>query len=369
MKIVALLVSALVLPAPSAPRVAWQSIAPGVEYAHVVRAAPWSIHLVRVDPSQARLDVVHARNHAVGLETVSAIAAEHGAISAINGGYFRMTGTFAGDSAGTLQIDGRLLSEPDRGRAAVGFVRTPTATRLIMGHVAWHGVVRVGETTRRVNGLNRPRRANELVLFTPDFDETTLTDATGTEALIRAGRVVNIRDDAGSTRIPSNGFVLSATGTARRWLRSALRPGTTVTVSVALEPVDTSVKNPWTDAEDILGAGPKLVTTGRVDITTTREKMAPAFRASRHPRSAIASLADGRVLLVVVDGRQPGLSVGMSLDELARFLLDLGTVEAINLDGGGSTTMVVKGEIVNHPSDQIGERPVSDAILVRPTQR
>jgi hypothetical protein len=300
---------------------------------------------------------------------VSAIAARHGAISAINGGYFRMTGTFAGDSTGTLQIDGRILSEPDRGRAAVGFVRTPTATRLVMGHVAWRGLVRAGEITRRLNGVNRPRRANELVLFTPGFAETTLTDATGTEALVRAGGVVDIRDDAGSTPIPANGFILSATGTARRWMRSVLRPGTKATVSVGLEPVDRSAQNPWTAAEDILGAGPKLVTRGRVDITTARERMLPAFRTTRHPRSAIASLTDGRVLLLVVDGRQPALSVGMSLDELARFLTDVGAVEAINLDGGGSTTMVVKGDIVNHPSDQTGERPVSDAILVRPRER
>ena len=367
MKNAAFLLATFLLLAP-APQIAWQPVAPGVEYVHVVRDAPWSIHLVRIDPSQARLDVVHADDHAVGLDTVSAIAARHGAIAAVNGGYFRMTGTFAGDSTGTLQLDGRLFSEPDRGRAAVGFVRTKTATRLIMGHVAWRGVVKAGPNTRRLNGLNRPRGKNDLVLFTPDFEETTLTDATGTEAVVRAGRVVDIRDASGSTRIPSDGFVLSATGTARPWMRNALRPGTTVAVTTELTSVDRRARNPWRDAEDILGAGPKLVTAGRIDITSAREKMAPAFRPTRHPRTAIASLADGRVLLLVVDGRQPQLSVGMSLDELARFVLDLGAVDAINLDGGGSTTMVVTDKIVNHPSDVTGERPVSDAIIVRPLQ-
>jgi exopolysaccharide biosynthesis protein len=124
-------------------------------------------------------------------------------------------------------------------------------------------------------------------------------------------------------------------------------------------------RNPWREAEDILGAGPMLVTAGRVDITTAREKMLPTFRSDRHPRSAVATLRDGRILLVVVDGRQPALSIGMSLDELAQFLIDLGAGEAINMDGGGSTTMVVRNVIVNHPSDPTGERPVSDAILVR----
>jgi exopolysaccharide biosynthesis protein len=72
------------------------------------------------------------------------------------------------------------------------------------------------------------------------------------------------------------------------------------------------------------------------------------------------------MLIATVDGRQPGVSVGMSLAELASLLLEFGASDAINLDGGGSTTMVVNGKLVNSPSDQTGERPVSDAILILP---
>jgi exopolysaccharide biosynthesis protein len=107
---------------------------------------------------------------------------------------------------------------------------------------------------------------------------------------------------------------------------------------------------------------------GRIDITAKREKMLPAFATDRHPRSAVASLSDGRVILAVVDGRQPA-SVGMSLEELARLLLEHGATNAMNLDGGGSTAMVVQGRIVNRPSDVLGERPVSDAILVMPNSK
>ena len=113
-------------------------------------------------------------------------------------------------------------------------------------------------------------------------------------------------------------------------------------VSLKLTPLESSKTNPWTAAEDILGAGPIIVRAGRFDITATREKMLPAFASDRHPRSAVASLADGRILLAVVDGRQAA-SVGMSLDELARLLLEYGATDAMNLDGGGSTTMVVQG--------------------------
>jgi exopolysaccharide biosynthesis protein len=351
----------------------WRPAGAGVEHARSVRTTdpssgstgPWVINALRVDPTRARLDVVHALDEAVGLETVSSIAARHGALAAINGGYFRTTGTFRGDSTGTLMIDGVLLSEPDRARSAVGFVRDGSATRLVFGHVVWRATLTAGRQSRIVNGVNRPRGANELIVFTPAFHRTTLTDATGTEVIVRAGRVREVRDGAGSSLVPADGFIVSATGDARDWARQALGAGTRVSLSTPLQPADPTSDNPWHVAEDILGAGPTIVTGGRVNITIDRETMLPTFSTDRHPRTAIGALADGRALLVVVDGRQPA-SVGMTLDELARLMIELGAVEAINLDGGGSSAMVVQGTLANHPSDAAGERPVSDAILVRP---
>jgi exopolysaccharide biosynthesis protein len=84
----------------------------------------------------------------------------------------------------------------------------------------------------------------------------------------------------------------------------------------------------------------------------------------RHPRTAIGWRADGHLVLVTVDGRQPQKSVGMTIEELAKLMIELGCVEAMNLDGGGSTTMVIRNKIANNPSDAAGERPVSDALLV-----
>ncbi len=124
--------------------------------------------------------------------------------------------------------------------------------------------------------------------------------------------------------------------------------------------------NPWAKAEDVVGGGPKLVTDGKVDVTSEREQVPPAFVTETHPRTAIASLGDGRVLLLVADGRHPPERVGLGLPDLANLLIELGAREAINLDGGGSTTMVVNGAIVNRPSDKTGERPVSDAIVITP---
>jgi exopolysaccharide biosynthesis protein len=351
----------------------WRTVSAGVEHAHIARTAAtagapvseWNINALRISPIEARVDVVHAMDQAVGLETVSAMAQRHGAIAAVNGGYFRTTGTYRGDSIGTLRVDGTLWSEPDRARSSVGFVRAGATTRLLIGNVTWQASLVGGGATHRIDGINRPRAADELIVFTPSFHRTTLTDQSGVEVIVRAGRVAEIREDAGSSVIPADGFVVSASGTARRWVARRLRKGGSVTVRQRLVRAEPSPNHAWDSAEDILGGGPTIVTAGRVDITDKRESMIPTFASALHPRTAIGSTSDGRILLVVVDGRQPGLSVGMSLPEVARLMIDLGATEAMNLDGGGSSTMVVQGKVVNHPSDPTGERPVSDAIIVR----
>jgi hypothetical protein len=376
--------------APSSLDLAWRSLRDGVEHAHIARnaarggapAGNWNIHALRVDVSRARLDVVRAMDAAIGLETTSAMAERYDAIAAVNGGYFRTTGTLRGDSTGTVQIDGVLLSEPDRGRAAVGILRPPApasrapateprggataaATRLVFGHVTWEASIQIGGQRRPLDGINRARGSDEVVVYTPAFHRTTLTGSNGIEVVVRNGQVTGSRDNAGSTPIPEDGMVISASGSAAAWARSAVKRGSQVRVSQRLLPADPSPAHPWASAEDVLAAGPKLVTGGRVDVTDQREKMLPNFATDLHPRTAIGTLRDGRALLLVVDGRQPGFSDGMSLDELARLLIELGAHEAINLDGGGSTTMVIEGKVVNRPSDPTGERPVSDAIVVR----
>jgi len=117
-------------------------------------------------------------------------------------------------------------------------------------------------------------------------------------------------------------------------------------------------------SDDIIGGRPLLIKEGKVDITWEQEKVSKEFVETRHPRTAVAKMKDGKFLMVTVDGRQPGVSVGMNLYELADYLLALGAHDAMNLDGGGSTTMFLDGKVVNMPSDKEGERKVGDAILV-----
>jgi hypothetical protein len=127
-------------------------------------------------------------------------------------------------------------------------------------------------------------------------------------------------------------------------------------------------------AGDIASGGPRLLTAGRVRVRSSAEGFAPlsapwfhgSFVAARHPRTLAGVRADGTLLLVTVDGRRPGWSAGVTLHEAARVMRSLRARDALNLDGGGSTAMAVRGRTVNRPSDPSGERPVSDALVVLP---
>jgi hypothetical protein len=123
----------------------------------------------------------------------------------------------------------------------------------------------------------------------------------------------------------------------------------------------------WERAGHAVGGAGLLLLNGRVFEDWGEERLAQGFDTTRHPRTMIGD--DGSsIWLVTVDGRQPWLSLGMSFRELQGLAARLGLRSALNLDGGGSTTMVIRGAVVNHPSDQTGPRQVSDAVVVRSRQ-
>src|SRR5258708_6236849 len=160
-------------------------IAPGIEHIQIIRGyksekeatGPWFINMLRIDLSRARLRLVHGMDEAVGLETVSSMAARYGALAAVNSGYFRTTGTYRGDSVGAAVTAGKILSESNNVRAAFGLIDKGGKQQLIFGHVKVEGQVIAGpdsrwnrrlaregtrkmpvhQTSHPINGLNRPR--------------------------------------------------------------------------------------------------------------------------------------------------------------------------------------------------------------------
>jgi exopolysaccharide biosynthesis protein len=352
----------------------WQEVEPGIEYGQTTSGhaskdeltGPWFINVLRIDLKRARLKIVHALDEGVGLETVSSLAARYHAPAATNGGYFRIAGTYRGEPIGLLVLDRMLISEPHSERADFGLIDSGDKTDVIFGHLRFTGEISVGSLKHSVLGLNRPPSPDELIVFTPRFHRTTLTNPDGIEVVVRKNRVATVSDLKGSSEIPSDGYVISAVGSAREWVKTHVRKGARISFSWRLNAIEPGDNADWMRAYSMLGGGPQLIKSGKIAITDKQEKMTPGFATDRHPRTAIAKLESGKLLLVTVDGRQPGISAGMTLEMLAEVLLEFGAVDAMNLDGGGSTTMVIHNKIVNRPSDQTGERPVSDAILVFP---
>jgi hypothetical protein len=307
---------------------------------------------------------------AIGTEKTSSIATRHGAVAAINAGFFRLDNSiFAGDPAGVLKIDRQEISEPVSKRIAIFINNLADRTDVAFAHLEARSWVEVGGRTLTVDGINRERKENELIEYRPIFGRTTLTQPGGIEFIVRNGKVTGVIDGPGSNEIPRDGYVLSASGTKRldvlKWVRLGKKvKGYTALPGVPIgSPVSTDSEEPPYGFEDITNGIPQLIKSSKVDITWEHEKTTKSFVETRHPRTAVAKLKDGKFLMIAVDGRSES-SGGIGLYDLANYLLELGATDAMNLDGGGSTTMFLDGKVVNHPSDKEGERKVSDAILV-----
>ena len=301
-------------------------------------------------------------------ETVPDIARRHGAIAAVNAGFFLPNG----DPSGIYKFQGQLISETRRTRGAVGLVEQGTRSRLIFGRVAAAMTMWVRRRARpdvplRIDGVDTTRLLGKLMLFTPRYHAHTDTAPGGTEWVVSGPplRVNGTPRTEGKTPIPPGGFVLSYGGPRPPPALASQQNGAAVELETRYLPDEGSATD-WARARDIVGGAGLLVREGRLVHDWSREMFNAGFAENRHPRTMIGTHPDGSIWLVTIDGRQPKLSVGMTLVEIRELARRLGLTNALNLDGGGSTTMWAEGKVWNSPSDVTGPRRVSDALLVMP---
>lgn len=360
----------------------FKTLHPGIEYAHVdhkIGNDPVKINLLRLDLTKVRLDVHHAFDKAIGVEPTSAIAIRNRATAAINAGFFRKDESqFAGDAAGILVIDGIVWSESQDDRIAIRIRNRKDRTEIRFDNLTSEiSISQFSGGGDVVSGINRERKPSEIVVYTPDFGANTMTDSLGVEIIFgdcvyQEQCNVKVIETGGNSPIPRGGFVVSF-GPQRRAEMERLRQsigmvrkdsGTEANLKVKVFVLNERIPFRLEPSDDITNGAARLLRSGKIDITWEQEKASRSFAEMRHPRTAVAKLRDGKFLMITVDGRQPGVSVGMNLQELAEYLLSIGATDAMNLDGGGSTTMFLDGKVVNTPSDKDGERKVSDAIVV-----
>ena len=375
------------------------TIAPGlIHRSYWTARGPWAIQLLDVDRAACwSLVALKAGGQAVGRERTSAMvralaastgdstgarrSAGGGSVASrglvgggINADFF--TFTPPGVPVGPHVSAGRVIAGPWT-RPALAF--DPGGAPFI-GTFTAEGFAVVGVDSLPLAAWNQ-RRLPRLALFDRAWGAAT-DSATGVVEVVVArsdtgrvggarrdgiptteGRVIAVDTLTAGVAIPADGIVLvlgrEAPAEQRRRL-AAVRAGTTVRWAVRIEPFL---------PREAVGGFPVLLRdsapAGNLDSAG-----AVTFAPVRHPRTAVGLAAGGRrLLLVAVDGRQLPYSDGMTLRELADFFLQLGVSSAINLDGGGSTTLVVRepsGElrIANRPSDKEGERPVGNALAV-----
>jgi hypothetical protein len=332
-------------------------------------ATPISIWLLKTDPALADIRAALANDEIVDTETVAETAVRHRAVAAVNAGFFLLP---SGDPAGVYKINGQLVSDTRRPRGAVGIIRDGAKTTLVFGRVTATMALRLprrarADTRMEIAGVDTTRHRGRLMLFTPAYHAHTDTARGGLEWVVRGNppRVAGAPQAGGKTPIPRDGFVLSYGGSTAPPPLSALTRGTRVELETTYASLD-APNGEWARADAIVGGAGLLVRDGRIVRDWGPEQLAASFVDTRHPRTLIGTRPDGSVWLVTVDGRQPKLSAGMTLAELQSLSVRLGLNQALNLDGGGSTTMWVQGQVVNSPSDAAGPRKVSDALLVAP---
>lgn len=344
-------------------------VGPGVIHKHIVAPEKlWNLNVLEIDLKNPwlKMETVKGLDSYIGRETTSLMSARrsfegHQVIGAVNGDFFDSNGA----PINVQVIDGQMLKNPTNA-STLGF---DLQNRPILPRVVFSGQVITQTGSYLIDGVNKAREANHTVLYNSLFGANTNTNEWGLEILLTplsewivndtvSCRVEKIESYKGKMAMAANQAVLSAHGAAISFFENNIKTGNTIKLVLQLSPSLRRLK-------EMIGGWPRMINNGKNYVQQGyEEENGPSNVFAVHPRTAAGFNADSsKLFLVTVDGRRPGFYEGMYLTDLADFMVSIGVAYGINLDGGGSTTMVVRGDVKNHPSDAAGERAVGNALL------
>lgn len=329
-------------------------------------------------------EVALANSQVLGKETVRSMAnrrtqrGDRRVLVAINGG-FGVLGDMRG-YGGVLENlhiqDGELITQPTDTEACFGITESG---EFLSSPVQMKASVQIGEHMLPLGCINQRRLDGcQVTLYTPRLGESTRTNRRrGNEVIIsglplplapnyeHAYRVESVSRD-GNSPIPRDGAVLWINARLKDQSISEFTAGAKGTLTLSLSPPE------WNQVRHAIGGRLRLLKNGKINKTLvemhnaekrhTPGKRTPVLNLSHEPRTALGYNAD-TLFFIVADGRQPKYSTGLTLYELASILIELGVTEAINLDGGSSSTFVVNDAVINKPSGQ-QERDVLNAAFI-----
>ena len=351
-------------------------VAPGfTHYSISDPTGPFYIQILEIDltiPGNKLTTALAKDKLGTGFERTSALSSRKSVsgnivVGAINGDFYGISAPnnpygFLGNSQ---IINSQYVFGRTHIRSSFGVIEN---TKPVVQVINFSGSATASTVTRTITGINSQRGTDALILFNNYFGSTTLTNEYGTEVELQPVdsfitntnlRFVALTKQSGigNMVIQPGRYIMSGHGINKTFLDQSVFTGDTITLFIATSPDLGNVTA-------LIGGGPRLLINGVKPATFVGfEGFGADFVESRHPRTAAGYNQDStKAYLVVVDGRQT-LSVGMSLNELANLMLSIGAHNAVNLDGGGSSTMVIHNHVVNSPSDPGGERSIANALF------
>ena len=337
-------------------------VAPGVQHDwgtfETDRSGHQAVQLVEVDLATPGISVeaALAGDRITALERTTSLALRtsgegHRAVAAINGDVWDGYGSPTRYAPNGIDIHaGELVTAARAARPTFGIDasgRPMIGNVLVTASVTWPD-----GTTNTIDHINQGRTNQQIALYTPRFGPATPDDMGGTDVVltgvalplaptgVHPAVVQAIRPATGGIPIAPDTVVLNGPAGS---LLDFLEPGQTLTLTLSITPG-------WENVREAIGGREFIVQDGAESISPH-----PSIADQLHPRTALGITATGGVVMATVDGRQPGYSGGVDLDELAQLMLSRGVVQALNMDGGGSTTMAVR--LPGDPDVSLANRP------------
>ncbi|MFH1709810.1 MAG: phosphodiester glycosidase family protein, partial [bacterium] len=302
-------------------------------------------------------------------EKISDMVRDSGSVAGINGTFFGS----AGEPLGVLMMNGELISYSIHDRTALIIDKNNIS---YIDNVSLSGEVSIEGSLIQISGINNKRQPGEVVVYTPRYGSQTDEDSPGIIFSIVGDEVKNI--SRVRAWIPKDGYALSLDPNYYNVLGNKVKIGSKIRTTLKLMPLScldgrqAGLAN--LDLKHVIGGGPRLLKSGQIYISGNSERFKNDIAKSRAARTAVGISKEGNLIFVTVDkcppagragkqGASYSKSVGATLEELAQIMKDLGCVDAMNLDGGSSSTMIVSSEVMNIPSGG-AEKAVSNGILI-----
>lgn len=332
---------------------------------------PLKMSTIEADPNKFNIKPLVSKEsdtNNMSLKELSRLSRDYKAKASINGGFFS---TKTKTPLGLVYLNGENITPPIYNRTALMIKKDGSfdIKNIDLNIFLKYLLPDNSTKTVKVHTFNQIPQNHQIVLFTDKFGKLNFLDKKVDEKenkdklkeennyiLVSYSKKDNILSKINTTNDLKNGdYLFYATGSGKTSLEKLLEETNTAEIKFEYsEPLD--------QVQHALGGGPRLVKDGAINITSEIEKFKADITQGRAPRTALGLLDNGKVIMLAVDGRQEK-SIGMTLNELAEFLQKLGTTQAINFDGGGSTAMVLDDNLVNNPSDP-QERKISTGIFI-----